>query len=254
MNIRADRPTECSLARRALLLLLLALTTFHGAHGQPGAMPQFIRHSLSQREMLEYVTDAAASSPFHNNPSLFVDGAFNHRPFRDGMYGFKYITRTVEIPEDDSAPQGQLTWVDAALCCASTPRASLNPDRDRPRGDAIAPPPAERCLTYEELTQEPPLSYKDDVEPRGIPKSPCRERNPACVLVGGGVGVGDGGCFARELTAGARGGNGARRFYRDAHHMYQPRHEACCEYFDEFLRVRCRRGGAGARKLGARGS
>lgn len=157
-----------------LCLLTVAIAHWPRLAGGVGEGPP-------SQAVVDVVTGAAAASPSHNNPTLFVDGAFRHRPFSSGRYGFKLAAKAVAIPENAGDPPGRMTWVDIALCCASTPQASSSPELDRPRPDAAAPAPAERCLTYQELTADPPKTYRNDVEPRGLPKSPCRDRNPACV-------------------------------------------------------------------------
>lgn len=171
------------MTQSAALLCLLTAAVAHSARLAAGAGGGGV--GTPSQAVVDVVTGAAAASPSHNNPSLFVDGAFHHRPFSSGRYGFKFASRTVAIPENTGSPTGRLSWVDIALCCASTPQASSSPEVDRPQPDADAPAPAERCLTYQELTADPPRTYRDDVEPRGLAKSPCRDKNPACVHCAG---------------------------------------------------------------------
>lgn len=152
---------------------------------------------------------ATASSPgaVLINPRIMSDGAFLHAPFDGRAYGFRTKPHRYIIPDRDGRNLGQLTWVEIATCCAAAPRNS-HMDRDQASFNAFAPPPAQRCLSYEERFSfdHKPKTYRDDIAPKGVEKSPCPEQNPA--------------------------------FYKDlARDTYHPRHQACCAWFKTFLRA-----------------
>jgi hypothetical protein len=152
---------------------------------------------------------AAAAFPAATvvNPRIMTDGAFLHAPFDGRAYGFRTKPHRYIIPDRDGRNLGQLSWVEIATCCAAAPRNS-HMDRDQANFNAFAPPPAQRCLSYEERFSfdHKPKTYRDDIAPKGVEKSPCPEQNPA--------------------------------FYKDlARDTYHPRHEACCAWFKTFLRA-----------------
>jgi hypothetical protein len=135
------------------------------------------------------------------HPQLMIEGAFSHAPFDGTSYGFRTKSARYVIPDVDGENHGQSTWVELAMCCAATPISGKS-TRDDAHGEAFSPPIADRCLSYSEL--ERGASYKNDVVPKGIPKSSCAAQN-----------IG----FYHDLT-------------RDDYH---PRHAACCSWFKTFL-------------------
>jgi hypothetical protein len=142
------------------------------------------------------------NSPDH--PQLMLEGAFSHVPFDGTSYGFRSKSARYTIPDLNGENQGQSTWVDLAACCAATPSADTD---NRPmdvdaKSEAFAPPLAARCLSYTE--QNRGMTYKQDVDPKGLAKSPCAAQNMA---------------FYHDLT-------------RDDYH---PRHSACCSWLKTFL-------------------
>jgi hypothetical protein len=136
------------------------------------------------------------------HPQVMIEGAFSHAPFDGHSYGFRTKSARYVIPDRDGLNEGQTTWVEIATCCAATPISGTSP-RDDAHPEAFAPPLADRCLSYSE--QERGMTYKSDVEPKGIKKSKCAAQN-----------VG----FYHDLT-------------RDDYHS---RHSACCSWFKMFLK------------------
>jgi len=136
------------------------------------------------------------------HPQVMIEGAFSHAPFDGHSYGFRTKSSRYVIPDRDGLNQGQTTWVDIAMCCASTPASGTSP-RDDSHPDAFAPPLADRCLSYSEM--ERGLTYLTDVAPKGKKKSKCAAQN-----------VG----FYHDLE-------------RDDYHS---RHSACCSWFKMFLK------------------
>jgi hypothetical protein len=153
----------------------------------------FPLHAIHHRQKLTSV-----------HPQLMIEGAFSHVPFDGTSYGYRTKSGRYTIPDQNGENNGQSTWVDLAACCAATPSAdsTSRPFDVDAKGDAFAPPLASRCLSYTE--QQRGLTYLKDVEPKGIPKSPCAAQNLG---------------FYHDLT-------------RDDYH---PRHSACCSWFKTFL-------------------
>ena len=63
-------------------------------------------------------------------PQIFADGAFSHRPFLVGAYGFPYSREKYVIPDQSGLYSGQESWVSIAECCAFTPKQSDSPMDD----------------------------------------------------------------------------------------------------------------------------
>lgn len=83
--------------------------------------------------LLAVAADAAGSGHVpYRQPSVFVDGAFSHRPFSGGAYGFIHgaFKERYVIPDQSGLFSGQETWVDIARCCARTPKSSDIPMDD----------------------------------------------------------------------------------------------------------------------------
>ena len=206
---RTPSPLACVAA--AAVLLLAAPDPCRGA-GLAGRVAK--KRSRRQRRRRQFAaatsaatttTAVAAADVVVVNPRIMVEGAFQHAPFDGHAYGFRTKPHRYVVPDRDGRNLGQSTWVDMATCCAATPRDSDMP-RDDPNGKAFAPPPARRCISYEERYSfdHAPKTYKDDVAPKGVDKSPCAEQNPA--------------------------------FYKDlSEDTYHPRHAACCAWFKSFM-------------------
>ncbi len=206
------RRTRAALACATAAFLFAAPP--HACHGAGLAGRLTTKRSRRQRRRRQAAADTAAAAAAAAdttadvvvvNPRIMVEGAFQHAPFDGRAYGFRTKPHRYVVPDRDGRNLGQSTWVDMATCCAATPRDSDLP-RDDPNGKAFAPPPARRCISYQERYSfdHAPKTYKDDVAPKGVDKSPCAEQNPA---------------FFKDLS-------------RDTYH---PRHEACCAWFKSFM-------------------